>query len=380
MKQVGISPKLITLFAVMLTSSAYAQAPKIAQKKPDGEPTAAELRRGYLLASKAFRAAAKQVRPSLVMIETFGGVVPGKKKTGRRGVPGIGKPGEGPTTGLIVSADGYVLTSTFNFLTRPPIITVIREDGSRHVARLVGRDDTRKICLLKVEAVKNWPVPKFIADDALRVGQWAITVGLGYGKDPVISAGIISAKFRAGGRAVQTDANISPANYGGPLLDISGKVIGVCVPLNPRSTGAASGVEWYDSGIGFAIPLADAGALIDAMKQGKTIRPALLGVRVKPSDTGNPGVEVIDVLSKSAAETAGIKKGDRILSMDGKTVTSPTVLRFRIRRYFGGQSAKVVIGRGAQTETVNVTFKEGQLAPSKAKKPTAPKSRPMPKK
>ena len=80
------------------------------------------------------------------------------------------------------------------------------------------------------------------------------------------------------GRAIQTDANISPANYGGPLIDIEGHVLGICVPLSPRAQGAASGVDWYDSGIGFAIPLSGAKRLIDEMKTGKHIKPGKLGV------------------------------------------------------------------------------------------------------
>ena len=163
----------------------------------------------------------------------------GKRK---KRAPAVAKPGDGPTTGLIVSSDGYVLTSTFNLITRPPVITVIRDDGSRHVATLVARDDDRRLCLLKVNDVKNWPVAATVSDASLKVGQWAVTVGLGNGNQPSISAGIVSAKNRIGGRAVQTNANISPVNYGGALLDIDGRVIGICVPLSPRSTNAADGV------------------------------------------------------------------------------------------------------------------------------------------
>src|SRR5262249_41731663 len=139
--------------------------------------------------------------------------------------------------------DGYIITSTFNFLKRPPVITVVFPDGKRHVAKLLGRDDTRKLCLLKVDGVQSLPVPEFVPRSELKVGQWAVAVGVGYGDgSPALSAGIISAASRISGKAVQTDANTSPANYGGPLVDLDGRVIGVCVPLSPGSKEVAGGV------------------------------------------------------------------------------------------------------------------------------------------
>jgi len=345
-----------------VTSLAVSQQ-RLAAQPARSAPKTADLRLGHLLASKAFRAAAKRVRPSLVAIETFGGVAPQSPRAATRGLKRSGgKPGEGPTTGIIVSADGYVLTSSYNLITRPPIITVIRQDGSRHVAKLVGRDDLRKICLLKVADVKDWPVPKYVSPDRLHVGQWAITVGLGYGKSPAISAGIISAKDRISGRAVQTDANISPANYGGPLLDIEGHVIGICVPLNPKVKSTAGGVEWYNSGIGFAIPLADAGPLIAALKKGQTPRPAALGVRVKDGDGKLPDIEVLEVADDSAAAKAGLQKGDRLITLAGRKLTTATQLRFALGRCIAGQKVELVFQRAGERSVVEVELDVGRTA------------------
>ncbi|MCI0356859.1 MAG: S1C family serine protease, partial [Planctomycetaceae bacterium] len=209
------------------------------------------LTRGTLLAPKAFRAAAAKVQPSLVRIEGFGGIAAGVDGGGYQA------PGEGPTTGLVLSSDGYVVTSTFNFLRKPPIITVVTPDGRRHVAKLLGRDETRKLCILKVDGVNGWPVPELASRDKLKVGQWVVATGIGFGAaQPALSAGIISATSRISGRAVQTDVNLSPANYGGPLIDLEGRVVGICAPLSPHGAGEAAGAEWYDSGIGFAVPLA----------------------------------------------------------------------------------------------------------------------------
>lgn len=329
------------------------------------------IRAGQVLAPKAFRAAVARVLPSVVTIESFGGVTSGKR------IRGISKPGDGPTTGVIISSDGYIITSTFNFIRRPPVITVILHDGTRRVAKLLGRDETRKVCLLKIDAESDLPVPTFLPRSEVKVGQWAISVGVGYGgSDPAISAGIISAKNRISGRAIQTDANISPANYGGPLVDIEGRVIGICVPLNPKSSSAGSGVEWYDSGIGFAIPLADADKILTAMKAGQTIRPASLGVQVKPAGAQGGGAEVTKVQAGSAAAKAGLKPGDRILSIGGEKILDVAHLRSVIGRHIAGERIKVVFKRGEMEQEIEATLG----VPVAPKKPAVRPKKPTPKK
>ncbi len=331
-------------------------------------PDAQAIRKGNLLASKAFRAAAKRVMPSLVTIESFGG---SSSAQGRIG--GILKQGEGPSTGLVISADGYIVTSTFNFIKKPPIITVSFADGTRRVAELVGRDDTRKICLLKVNGATDLPVPEFVPRAEMRVGQWAISVGIGYGDtDPALSAGIISATSRIWGRAVQTDANTSPANYGGPLVDIEGRVFGICVPLippNPRSQQTGSGVEWYDSGIGFAIPLHGADTLLAALKAGKTIRAGFLGVQVKTANADGSGVKVQKVQPGSAAEKAEVKDNDIILAVDGTKVLDPAHLRILISKHIAGEKIKLLVKRGDEEKEIEATLGEAPPPQTPAGRP-----------
>src|SRR5581483_2693570 len=118
-----------------------------------------------------------------------------------------------------------------------------------------------------------------------KVGQWALAVGrtwsAGADGPPSVSVGIVSALDRIWGKAVQTDAKVSPTNYGGPLVDLQGRVIGVLVPASPRAEGETAGLEWYDSGIGFAIPLEDVLAALPRLKQGKDLKRGLLGVTMK---------------------------------------------------------------------------------------------------
>ena len=128
------------------------------------------------LTSRAFRRAAEKISPTLVTIESYGGIGTRKGQIG-----GIRQQGEGNTTGVMISPDGYILTSTFNFIQQPPVISVITSDGERRFAKLLGRDDTRKICLLKIENVSDMPVPEMVSAADVTVGQWAMSIGVGYG-------------------------------------------------------------------------------------------------------------------------------------------------------------------------------------------------------
>lgn len=357
--------RIIAASAVLLTL-----APTAAAAGKQAQATDARL-----LTAKAFRAAAATVRPSVVRIETYGGVFdpepsapqppgPGGRPAPRPRRPrAAARPGEGPTTGLIVSPDGLILTSTFAFVREPPIITVALADGSRHVARLLGRDETRRLCLLKIDGAGDLPVPASVPRERLRVGQWAVAVGVGYGAaQPAVSAGIVSAVHRIFGRAVQTDANLSPANYGGPLVDIDGRVIGLCVPLSPMPrAGGGGGMRWYDSGIGFAVPLADLGPVIDRMAAGEVIRPGRLGVRVVPVEDGL-GARIEEVIEDTPAAGAGLAKDDILAAVDGEAVRDVLHLRLLVGRHVAGDEITLTVRRGEEELEVTATLDAGDAA------------------
>ena len=325
----------------------------------------ADLFRQMEWTSKAFRSAVEKIRPSLVTIESFGGV---SAIQGRIG--GIRKQGEGNTTGVVISKEGHIITSSFNFIQSPPVITVITSDGQRRFASLLGRDETRKICLLKIQPFDGIEVPETVSEGEAVVGQWAISVGVGYGDaNPAISTGIISAKNRIGGRAIQTDANISPANYGGPLLDIEGRVIGICVPLDPQSQAAGAGVAWYDSGIGFAIPLSSIESIIDRMKNNERIYPAFLGVRTEPNESGK-GLRVAEVIPDSAAESAGMMGGDVLLKLNGKDIGDLMELRKALYRLEAGMEVEIEFNSNFEEERKSAKVVLG--------KPPAPKEEQSP--
>ena len=309
--------------------------------------------RAMQLTSQAIRSAVNKAEQSLVTIVSLGGV---KAVAGRIG--GIRAQGEGNTTGLVISSDGLVVTSTFNFIQRPPIITVITSDGQTRVADLLGQDKTRKICLLKIRDASDLPVLEMVPPDTIAVGQWAIALGVGYGDStPAVSTGIISAMNRVGGKAIQTDAKISPANYGGPLLDLEGRLLGICVPMNPQSQAIGAGVEWYDSGIGFAIPLHGLDNLLERLKSGESIEPAFLGVQAAPSG-GQPGLVIQQVVEGSPAARAGLLIGERITHLDDQEVLDIAKLKQLLGRLEAGREIELTVqaAEGEETRQVKLTL------------------------
>ena len=116
----------------------------------------------------------------------------------------------------------------------------------------------------------------------MRVGQTVIAIGRTFeGDQPNVSRGMLSALGRIWGKAMQFDASASPNNYGGPLVDIRGRVLGVIVPLSPDSAQEVAGVEWYDSGIGFAIPAEHIQNILPRLKKGEDLRPGVAGFAMK---------------------------------------------------------------------------------------------------
>ena len=288
------------------------------------------------LEEQAMQAAVARVAPSVVRIETVGGL----DRVGQVLV------GTGPTTGLIVSSDGYVVSSAFNFAQRPASILVILPDGSPAPAKLVATDHSRMITLLKVDVEEPLPTPEIVPRDAINVGQWAVAVGRTFpGDSPNISVGIISAKNRIWNKAIQTDAKISPSNYGGPLIDLFGRVIGVLVPLSPSGTGELAGVQWYDSGIGFAIPLEHIQSVLPRLQTGKDLYTGLLGVSLRGKEPLRGPVVLATSFPNSPAATAGLIAGDRIVEVDGAEVRWQNHLFQQLKSKYAGDTVHLVVLR-----------------------------------
>jgi len=288
------------------------------------------------LEEQAMKAAVAKVAPSVLRIETFGGL----ESVGRLLV------GTGPTTGLAVTEDGYVLSSAFNFVGQPSSILVTMPSGKRATAEIVGRDQNRMVVLLKVNSEEKLSVSEFVPRNEMAVGQWTIAVGRTFeGGQVNMSVGVLSARSRIWGKAIQTDAKISPSNYGGALVDIRGRILGVLVPLSPQRHGEIAGAEWYDSGIGFAIPLADIMSHLDKLKRGETLKPGLLGIALKGSDIYSDPAEIAACQPKSPAYKAGLKAGDRIVEMDGTQISRQVQLKHALGGHYAGDQVKLVVMR-----------------------------------
>jgi serine protease Do len=285
----------------------------------------------------ALRAAAESVAESVVQIRTIGGLdaVDGTLLA------------DGPTTGLVISADGYIVSSAFNFVQQPASILVTLPSGKQAPAELVATDHSRMFVLLKIGGVTDLAVPTLALAEDTRPGQWAIAVGRTFRTDRVnVSMGIVSAVGRMLGKVIQTDADVSTANYGGPLVDVRGRVLGLIVPMAPQGASEVAGAEWYDSGIGFAVPLAPLDDRIEKMKKGEDQRPGMLGVGMAGKNAHSSQAELATVRPDSPAGKAGLKKGDVIVEIDGNPIRTQTDLRFALGPRYGGESIRVRVKRG----------------------------------
>lgn len=322
--------------------------------------------------SAVVRAALATVEPSIVIIETIGGAQPIRQDARRGPMEESFRLAEGPTTGVILTADGHILSSSFNFARDPSVITVVLHDGRRLVAKLIARDHIRRLALIKVDA-RDLPVPDWTPREQLHIGQYAIACGKGMTgstrgagtRQTFVSVGIVSALNRRNGNAVQTDAKISPANYGGPLIDLDGRVIGILVPM-AGSGGALAGAEWYDGGIGFAIYKDRIDAVHERLAAGQNIEPGKIGVMLEPDDVDDAlsfldkllpqsrGVKIARIAKPSPAQRAELKDGDKIIALDGKPTGDLAELQRRLSDRAAGETVVLTIKRRFQRIDVPV--------------------------
>ena len=297
-----------------------------------------------------------RVAPCVVQIETQGGVDMVRAAGG-----GMIRRGMGPTSGVVVSADGYIVSSAFNFANKPATIDVsVPGKKDRYPAKVIATDQTRMLTLLKIDA-NGLTVPATAPKAEIKIGQTTLAVGRtlpdAIDDSPSVAVGIISALGRIWGRAVQTDAKISPANYGGPLVDLLGRVQGVIVPASPYAEGETAGFNMYDSGLGFAIPLEDINAILPRLKEGTDLKRGILGVNIQGADPYTAAPVVASVEPGSAADKAGVRPGDRIKEIDGESVETQVQLQTRLGAKYEGDTVAVKIERtGAEIALPAVTL------------------------
>jgi S1-C subfamily serine protease len=245
---------------------------------------------------------------------------------------------------------------------------VILHNKQSYRATIVGKDPTTYLALLKIEA-KGLPFIKYGDSDKLQIGEWVLAIGNPFDLTSTVTAGIISGKARsinilreksnlAIESFIQTDAAVNPGNSGGALVNLQGDLIGI-------NTAIASPTGSY-SGYSFAIPANLVLKVIQDLKEFGSVQRALLGVSVMDVDANLArelslkeieGVFVRGVNAGSAAEKAGIKKGDLIVSVNDKAVNSVPELQEVIGRYRPGVKVKTRIKREGKILDLSLTLK-----------------------
>jgi serine protease Do len=295
-----------------------------------------------------------QVQESVVTLETS--------------VPAQGGLFEGAGTGVVLSADGLVLTNS-HVISGSSDINVRLFDGSRRQADLVGSEPQSDLAVIRIRDADDLSPATLGVSDALLVGEPVIAIGnaLNLGGRPTVTSGIVSATNRSIrgpdgelSNLIQTDAAINPGNSGGPLVDSAGEVVGVNTAIIQDSQN-----------IGFSIAIDHAKPIIEGLQEGEgaiTPNTPLLGVSTVPLDTvedavksqlgiqADDGAFVVDVTPDSGADEAGIRQGDVILGVDGEEITSNERLGQIVREREPGDRVELRIEREGEQQTITATI------------------------
>ena len=291
--------------------------------------------------------------------EFFG--LPRDSEPQQRQVRGLG-------SGVIVSADGYILTN-HHVIDGAEEITVGLNDERTFPAKLIGSDPPSDLAVLKIDQA-NLPVLAMGNSDRVRVGDVVLAIGNPLGLEQTVTAGIISAKGRSTGLSdgsfedfLQTDAPINQGNSGGALITAStGDLIGI----NSQILSPTGG----NIGIGFAIPVNMAKNVMDQLIRGGTVHRGSLGVTIQPltpdaiSRLGLQsarGALVNSVVSGGPADRAGVRAGDVITAVNGQAVADPNALRNAVAGTPPGTEVTLTVWRNGREEQLRVRL--GELSP-----------------
>jgi len=265
-------------------------------------------------------------------------------------------------SGVIVGSDGVILTNN-HVVDHAKDVRVVLNDRREFVAKVTGTDRKTDIAVLRIDA-KNLPVMPFGDSSKMRIGETVIAVGNPLGVGQTVSRGIISAKGRANVGVtdyedfLQTDAAINPGNSGGALVSLRGELVGINTAIASRTGGF--------QGIGFAIPSNMARQVMDLLIKEGRIHRGQMGVMIQDltpalaaSMDGAPkeGVLVGDVVEKSPAERAGIRRGDVVTQIDGEAVRSSSDLRNRVALRGAGKEVRLTVWRSGDTKQLSVKLR-----------------------
>lgn len=276
--------------------------------------------------------------------------------------------GAGTGSGFVIDSNGYILTNNHvisNAAQSGGSIQVSLSDGTFYSAKVIGRDASYDLAVLKINA-SGLKALQFGDSDAVAVGDLVIAIGSPLGLSGTVTTGIISAKNRAvtAGEAdsessfinaLQTDAAINPGNSGGPLVDATGAVIGVNSAIASLGTTSQLG----SIGLGFAIPINQARKTADQLIKNGVATYPVIGVSLNMNFTEN-GAQVATsgrgILPGSPAEKAGLRGGDVIIAIDGKEIYSPEELIVSVRAKNVGDRVTLDFLRNGVKKTATLTL------------------------
>ena len=348
------------------------------QQRPSGEvPGAIESAKSL---SRAFRAAAKQVSPTVVKIKTTTRPQPAQRQDGHapRTNPFQGTPfedffnedpgfqfhhgmpqREGLGSGVIIDPTGIILTNN-HVVEDADEITVELADGRQFQASDIKTDEQSDLAVLRVKAQGALPAATLGDSDKMEIGDWVLAIGNPFDLDLTVSAGIISGKARilpSGRRAefLQTDAAINPGNSGGPLVNLDGEVVGINTAIASMSGGY--------QGVGFAIPSNLAKWVTGQLIKSGVVQRAYLGVKIEEITSAlahklgverAQGVLVAEIYPDTPAAKAGFREGDIILAFAGHSVHNPRQLQEVVEKSPLGSTQQIEILRDSKRQSLQV--------------------------
>ncbi|MBI2885301.1 MAG: Do family serine endopeptidase [Candidatus Omnitrophica bacterium] len=284
-------------------------------------------------------------------------------------------------SGVLIDGRGFILTNE-HVVADADKITVTLADGREFSGEVKGKDLRSDLAVIKIDAKDLPAIPRLGDSDHVKPGQWAIALGnpfglMGYGgasqqvlgPEPTLTVGVVSALHRRLPRPmqsdrdysdlIQTDAAINPGNSGGPLLNMQGDVIGINVAILTSSRGS--------EGVGFAVPINRAKAILDSLIEGRKILYGWLGIQIQDITqdvaeyyglTDREGVLIYQVLPEGPAHQAGLKDGDILKSFEGKPIRSSRELVDVVGHTKVGRRVPVEVLREGKRMSVNVEIGE----------------------
>ena len=273
---------------------------------------------------------------------------------------------KGSGSGVIIRPDGYIVTNN-HVVNGATKISVTLNNNQQYDATIVGTDPATDVAIIKVDA-ENLPTLPLGDSDQLRLGEWVLAIGspLGAQLRSTITAGIVSAKGRSmpdgSGEFkiesfIQTDAAVNPGNSGGALVNKKGELVGI-------NTAIVSQTGSY-TGYSFAVPVNIVKRVAADLIDFGSVKRAVLGITMQPIDkkiqedlklSSMNGVFIYEVLKGSAAEEAGLRKGDVIIAIDGQKITDGASVQEKVNNYHPGEKAVVTFIRDGKEQTTEVTF------------------------